>query len=406
MRLLVLAYYVPATSNMPGSPRLFNICKELCSEHQIYLATFARPQEKYQCFINDVSVKSVFQDVFILPQAPMPSRWGKLNHWFHSRGAHFATQYHCPHYHHALREMIRNLANKAAVDVVYVDGLEMAQYVEANEKMPAFLDLHGSMTLLFSRTTKLERNPWKKFECYIETRRVAKWEKSVRKLFPLIIANSKFDEAFLRKLDPLVNILTITNGVDIEYFSVKQRWEFSEKLIFFGVMNYGPNEDAVTYFCDEVFPLILRQCPNAEFWVVGKDPPPRVQSLSERPGVRVTGGVDDIRPYVESAGIFVCPLRYGSGVKNKILVAMAMQRPVVSTSIGVEGLEVQDNQDLLIADTPADFAAKVIYLLRNPDSAKCLGQKGQNLVRDRYSWRSKAGSLEDALMSLLSTKKP
>src|SRR5262249_2193968 len=223
--------------------------------------------------------------------------------------------------------------------------------------------------------------------------------------FPLIIVNSKVDEAFLRKLDPLANILTITNGVDTEFFSAKQGWEFSEKLVFCGVMNYGPNEDAVIYFCDEIFPLILQRCPNAEFWAVGKDPSPRVQSLSGRTGVQITGGVDDIRPYVQSAGVFVCPLRYGSGIKNKILVAMAMQRPVVSTSIGVEGLEAQDNQDLLIADTPADFATKVVYLLRNSDCAEYLGQKGQSLVRYRYSWRSKARSLEDALLPLLSTKK-
>src|SRR5262249_28121977 len=315
MRLLVLAYYVPATSNMPGSPRLFNLCKELCYEHQIYLALFSRPQERYQWFIKDVSIKGVFQDVFILPQAPMPTWWGKQNHRFHSLGAHFATQYHCPRYHHALRKMIRDLANKAAVDVVYVDGLEMAQYVEANEKMPAVVDLHGSMTLLFSRMTKLERNLWKKCLMFFETRRVAKWERSVRNCFPLIIVNSKVDEAFLRKLDPLANILTITNGVDTEFFSAKQGWEFSEKLVFCGVMNYGPNEDAVIYFCDEIFPLILQRCPNAEFWAVGKDPSPRVQSLSGRTGVQITGGVDDIRPYVQSAGVFVCPLRYGSGIK-------------------------------------------------------------------------------------------
>jgi glycosyltransferase involved in cell wall biosynthesis len=162
-------------------------------------------------------------------------------------------------------------------------------------------------------------------------------------------------------------------------------------------MNYGPNEDAAIHFAENILPLIQQRQPEAQFWVVGQDPTERVRRLSELPGVHVTGGVPDVRPYLEKAGIFVCPLRYGTGVKNKLLAALAMQKPVVATRRSLDGLDLRENDDLLVADEQAEFAAKVVQLIENPDHARRLASSGRAFVGDRYSWESSARTLEDVL---------
>ena len=136
-----------------------------------------------------------------------------------------------------------------------------------------------------------------------------------------------------------------------------------------------------------------------QFWVVGKDPTEKVRMLAERPGVHVTGGVDDIRPYLDSAGIFVCPIRYGAGIKNKILAALSMNKAVVATRMSIEGLDLQDNEHLIIADEPEKFAAQVVRLLEDPELVARLGRNGQELVSAGYSWENSTSQLEDVLLA-------
>lgn len=206
-------------------------------------------------------------------------------------------------------------------------------------------------------------------------------------------------------LDPSANTLTIVNGVDSEFFHPNSGEIDMSKLIFTGVMNYGPNEDAAIYFCEAILPLIQKRYPHVQFWVVGKDPTEKVQALTLRSGTHVTGGVPDIRPHLQTAGIFVCPIRYGAGIKNKVLAALAMQKAVVATRCSIDGLDLRENEDLLIADTPEEFAAKVIRLLQDPDFAKRLGQNGREFVADKYSWNSSVKLLEDTLMGAMTTCK-
>jgi glycosyltransferase involved in cell wall biosynthesis len=163
-------------------------------------------------------------------------------------------------------------------------------------------------------------------------------------------------------------------------------------------MDYGPNEDAAIHFAENILPLIQQRQPEVQFWVVGKDPTERVRALADRPGVHVTGGVPDVRPYLGKAGLFVCPLRYGTGVKNKLLAALAMQKPVVATRRSLDGLELRENEDLLVADEPAEFAAKVVQLIENPGQARRLARTGRAFVGDTYSWESSGKALEDVLL--------
>jgi glycosyltransferase involved in cell wall biosynthesis len=162
-------------------------------------------------------------------------------------------------------------------------------------------------------------------------------------------------------------------------------------------MNYAPNEDAAVYFCKEIFPAVRARHPGAEFWIVGKDPTPTVQALSRQPGVRVTGGVPDMRPYLAEAGIFVCPLRYGAGIKNKILAALAMRTPVIATPVSVDGLDLADGREVLIGRDPREFGAKVSELVADPQRAQDLAKAGHRNVTQRYSWEVSARLLDEAV---------
>jgi glycosyltransferase involved in cell wall biosynthesis len=274
----------------------------------------------------------------------------------------------------------------------------MSQYVmDSVLDRPAVIDLHDCLTLLFDRTMRMERHWLRKLGRYLTVRSMARVERSLSRAFSTIITNSQVDGDYLKSIAPAANTLTIGNGVDTAYFSPAATAGDPRQLIFTGVMDYGPNEDAALHFAENILPLIQQRRPDAEFWVVGKNPTERVRRLSARPGVHVTGGVPDVRPYLAQAGVFVCPLRYGTGVKNKLLAALAMRKPAVATPRSLEGLELREHEHLLVADEPADFAACVVQLMGDADLASRLAERRRSFVERRYSWDSSAKELEEVL---------
>ena len=247
----------------------------------------------------------------------------------------------------------------------------------------------------------LHRSPYHGFSVefaeYRQYRRIRRWEKSLSRRFSAIITNSAIDNDFLKTLDPAGNMVAIGNGVDSEFFTPAGAAVEATWLVFTGVVDYPPNEDAVLYFCDAILPLIRARCPNVQFWVVGKYPTESVKAREQRPGVVVTGGVPDVRPYIDAAAVFVCPLRYGTGVKNKILAALSMQKAVVATRISLEGLDLQEDEHILAADEPEAFADQVIRLIEDRELAARLGRTGRDRVSSSYSLESSAATLESLL---------
>jgi glycosyltransferase involved in cell wall biosynthesis len=151
-------------------------------------------------------------------------------------------------------------------------------------------------------------------------------------------------------------------------------------------MGYSPNIDAMLYFCDEILPLIQAQVPNVKLVIAGQHPAPAILKLAERAGVSVTGAVPEVTPYYQQARLSIVPLRAGGGTRLKILESMALGRPVVSTSLGCEGLQVVDQEHLLIADTPVEFAQRVIQLLQDRELRARLAGQARRLVESRYDW--------------------
>ena len=400
MKILVLGSEIPATASMPGSPRLFSLCRSLSAHHRLTLVAFSQNPERYESFRNDPTSAGVFDEIVVLPDAPAHSWWRQQIHRLR-QDASFVTRSRSPAYFAAQCETIRDLCTRGMFNVVYADGLPVSQYVmKAGLGCPAIIDLHDCFTLLFSRSAQAEPRWLRKLAIHAATRSIARLERSLSQVFSRIIVNSSVDEAYLKTLDPAANTLTIGNGVDSAYFVPSDTEPEPAKVVFTGVMDYGPNEDAVVYFAEDILPRVQKRHPVVQFWVVGKDPTERVQALAARPGVHVTGSVPDVRPYLQSAGIFACPLRFGTGIKNKLLAALAMNKAVVATRLSVEGLDLRENEDLLIADEPVEFAAKIVKLIENPDYARQLGRTGQAAVTEKYSWEHSARLLEDTLRSV------
>jgi glycosyltransferase involved in cell wall biosynthesis len=350
-------------------------------------------EDRWQWFRRHPDVDAVFAQVTRLPE-PSRSSWSSRQHHRLRMACHLCTRYRHPEYHRALHRDIQAMVDARHIDLIYVDGLAMTQYVDDRTGAPLAVDLHDCLTLLYERTLKRERHWHRKPMLYLETRSIARWERSLAQHFAAVVTNSSVDEAALRRLMPGGRIVAIPNGVDCEYFSPGADRRGSHRMVFTGVMNYGPNVDAARYCADEIFPRVRAKIPDAEFWIVGANPDAAVQSLDAREGIRVTGRVDDIRPHIEAAGVCVCPMRFGAGMKNKILAAMAMGKPVVSTSVGLEGIEARPGLDVLQADAPHAFADEVTNVLTSDALARQLADRGHRLVTERYSWQARAESLE------------
>jgi glycosyltransferase involved in cell wall biosynthesis len=228
---------------------------------------------------------------------------------------------------------------------------------------------------------------------------MARFERDAIQRFDLVLAVSDADAQTLARLyGPLSEpVHVVPTGVDTGYFAPREGPVRSRHLVFTGSMDWLPNEDGIVHFVREILPLIRQVEPSTTLSIVGRDPTPAVRRLEAEYGVTVTGRVDDVRPFVAEAAVYVVPLRIGGGTRLKIFEAMAMGKPIVSTTVGAEGLPVSDGLHLLLADTPDAFAHAVVRLLQNQTERARLGDAARHLVVNQFDWASVSGHLDAAL---------
>lgn len=400
MKILCISRDIPATSRMPGSPRFFNFCQGLAAaDHELYLLCFQRSVDRWRWFESQPPGQQVFCQFEFLPQPPRPLWWNKQKHRL-LLSSHLSTRHLLPDYFLQVSRAIKNYKEQVAPDLVFIDGIEMTQYLFEKHTVPHVVDLTDCLTLLFWRTAGIERQLRRKLAWYAEAWRLSRWEGFLAQYFPLLLTISEVDRDYVRRLNPAAHVQAIPNGIDSDYFAPSPMPGNPEILIFSGVMGYGPNEDAAIFFATEILPLVQKQFPNVALFVVGQDPGSKVRALANTTGVHITGTVEDVRPYFHRAGIYVCPLRYGAGMKNKLLSAMAMGIPVVATSLSLEGIDITPEKDVLVADSPEAFASQVIRLLSQPLLYQQLREQGLAIVREKYSWKKVISQLDDALTSV------
>jgi glycosyltransferase involved in cell wall biosynthesis len=217
--------------------------------------------------------------------------------------------------------------------------------------------------------------------------------------FDCCLTVSRAQSALVTRLLPSVRPAVVENGVDCA--ALRPLPHGGAALLFAGVMDYPPNADAAVFFCRSIMPLVRPLIPDAKLLIVGHSPPSQVRRLAGEPGVTVAGYVEDLIPWYSQAAVTVVPLRAGGGTRLKILESMALGRPVVSTTIGCEGLEVEHNRHILIADTPERFAGCVTRLLLDPALRDRIAAEARRLVEERYNWPAIGKRLLDVYNGLV-----
>ncbi len=287
-----------------------------------------------------------------------------------------------------MRRQIQELTNKNLYDVVVCDFLAPAVNMPRNLSCPSVLFQHNVEAMIWKRHSEVQTNQLKRTYLVGQWRKMQAFEGVMCRRFDRVVAVSREDSELMQREYRITAVDEVPTGVDTTFFRPRcaERRE-PRNLVFTGSMDWLPNEDAIRYFTTQIMPLIKQKLPDVSLTVVGRDPYPALLELSRRdPSIIVTGRVEDVRPYMERAAAYVVPLRIGGGTRLKIFEAMAMEKPIVSTTIGAEGLPVQQGAEILLADTPADFAAAVLRVLTDEEFASHLGRSSAKLVREQFGW--------------------
>ena len=419
MKILFLTPQLPYPPHQGTTIRNYNLIVNLAARHEVHLLSFVRSRDE---LARAIPLRECCRNIEVVP-APKRSPLKRLISTLFSPLPDMALRLPSAEFRAKLEAYLR----REHFDVLQVEGIEMVQYglglraqgTRYKAIKPELCGLHlASCTLVFDDHNAeylLQRRAFETdmrhpsrwlgaFYSFIQWQKLRRYEAEACRRFDRIVAVSAADAAALSRLVPGLSVTIVPNGVDTEYYNdqipmaksqlVIGRWS----LVFTGKMDFRPNVDAVLWFCDEVLPLVQKEMPTVHFYIVGRDPNRRVLSLNENPGVTVTGYVEDVRPYIGRAAVYVVPLRIGGGTRLKVLEAMAMGKAIVSTSLGCEGIELT-SRELVIADTAEEFAGQVIGLLRDDARRRELGQAARRLVEARYDWRFIVPKLEEVYRS-------
>jgi glycosyltransferase involved in cell wall biosynthesis len=292
----------------------------------------------------------------------------------------------------AMSQAIRKQVEDGKVDLVVCDFLSPSLNVPPGLGVPTLLFQHNVEAMIWWRHFQVQSNPLKKAFFWMEWRKMARTEEAECRRYDGILAVSEDDAEYFRKTFGIHRVAHVPTGVDVEFFTSTRDQEVNRKeLVFTGSMDWLANQDAIDFFLSEVLPLLRERVPGALLTVVGRNPSETlIQRASRDSGLTVTGFVDDVRPYMGRAAVFVVPIRIGGGTRLKIFEAMSMGKPVVSTTVGAEGLPLEPGADIIIEDDPAAMVEALARLLENPEEADALGERGATLVREKFAWRAVA----------------
>jgi glycosyltransferase involved in cell wall biosynthesis len=285
------------------------------------------------------------------------------------------------------RRTFARIAADDAYSLAHFDTIGLAPLRKLFRGTPATLGHHNIESHMLLRRAINEQHPLKRLYFWQEGKRVQRYEAEVAASFAAHITCSDLDGARLRAIAPWANAVTIANGVDIEYFQANRTEPAAPSIIFVGSLNWYPNVDAVLFLLREIWPLAKAAVPELRLDVVGSAPPPNIVELAARlEDVTLHGFVDDVRPLMNAASLYVCPIRDGGGTKLKILDAFAMQQCVIAHPIACEGIDVVPGRHVQFADSAEAFAASITRLLQSPSERADMGRAARQLVVERYSF--------------------
>jgi len=399
MNILYVTPYVPS----PIRTRPYNLIRALVRlGHRVTLLTVAGTSGEDQEWADAVRDWGVEVELFAV------SRARSLVNCLQAVPTGEPLQAAYAH-HPAMAGRLRDLSREDSVDVVHIEHLRAARHVGAVTGVPVVYDSVDCISSLFEQAAETSPQWRARLMAALDLGRTRRYEARLLTRYDRVVITSQRDrdalEALAHRYLPddarPAPITVVTNGVDLDYFRppAKRPKPETPTVVFTGKMSYHANVAAVLYFAEEVLPLIWARDPHVRFQVVGKDPPEAVRKLAMDRRIDVTGYVEDLRPYLAGATVAVCPALYAVGIQNKVLEAMAMATPVVSTPAGSSVLTAENGQEIITAEGENGLADAVLKVVSDPALARRLSAAGRRYVETHHSWEAKARRLVDVYLT-------
>ncbi len=397
MKILFVLPYVPIPANFGGALRVYHLLRLAAQRNDISVISYGTPDQEKELREH---LGPRLREVTIVPFTHWPVRYRRLAQ------AHSLISRHSVLFNLAqsgiMRETLKNRVQKQPYDIIQTEFAHMGSYALETEAV-RLLDAHNVEYDNYRRMWVNSRSPLRGLHYRSEYKKFHREEIGAILNQDALIVTSMRDKQILDRDVPERVKYVVPNGVDAKYFSPGDLPPEPFSLVFTGVMSYLPNYDGMLHFLDNIFPLIQKQIPEAKLYIVGSGPPKALQARASD-HVVVTGFVDDVRPYVWRSSVYVVPLRMGGGTRLKVLESMSMKKPIVSTAVGSEGIDVRNGESILLADDPAEFADAVVRLLRDQPLRFRMIQNGYELVRSRYEWSVIGQELEKIYGTIVSSQ--
>lgn len=405
MKILALCHDLPSPYTGASLP-VFNLLKYLAKKHDITLVCFKQKTEesRYRYNLNELCEivepqtitvpKSLVKQIIVTTANTL----SPIN--LFSTNPSFFNFYYSPR----MQLRIKYLLSTREFDLIYSDSI-MAFYGQ-NVDIPKIINESDCVTEISRQKYLSMKNLISKFLWWLEYQKIKRYERNMSNKYDIRIVISPQEQKAVQSLFPELKTLVIPNGVDSEYFRFEyDQEEYPPSLIFVGDMAYQPNIDAILYFYSRIYEEIKISLPETKLYIVGRNPTKEILSLSKDKSVIVTGYVEDVRPYLARASVVLAPFISGTtGIKNKVLEAMAMAKPVVSTSMGVQGITLASNEHVIVANNPDEFAKQVVKLLCNKQLRQNMGLNARRLVEFNYSWEKMAEQFDKVFAEVAGIK--
>jgi len=391
MRILFLQKRLLFPTDTGGKIRTLNIIRHLARWHEVtYLCNVQQGEAESVERMRELGLRVETVPWTETPRGT-PRFYGELALNLCSRYPYNVNKDFDP----PLRRRAQELLAGEPYDLVVCDFVQMARNAIGLPVPATVLFQHNVEAEIFKRHTETDAGRWRRAYMRIQWKKMARFEAAAGWNFDRVVAVSQRDRDIFERDYGWNHVDVIDTAVDTDYFQPQPQREVEDRVVFVGSLDWLPNEDGVIHFVRNIWPKIRARRPAATFQIVGRNPTPAVSKLAERPGVEVVGTVPDVRPCLTAASVVVVPLRIGGGTRLKIFEAMAMQKAIVSTSLGAEGLDVEDGTHLLLADDPETFANAVGQLLDDPSTRSHMAARALQLVRENFTAEAIARQFED-----------
>jgi len=396
MKILWLSHFVPYPPKGGNLQRSYHLLRELSREHQVTLVAFNmenHPPDRLATYGEEL--RKVCREVTFWD---LPVRWRGARWWIQMATSPLRpTPHSCSSFWSVETRAHWKATLQQDWSVVHFDSPDLAHFVEGASHFPSVLNHHNCESGMMYRRAELEPSAVKRLFLKDQARKLEALESTLCGQCDINLTVSKSDAEHLRNHSPEGFFHVVENGTDCSYFSPNENLEIPNSIVFAGSLNWYPNQAALRFFGEQVWPILKKNHPGIRLTVAGMSPPLWISDWAAKDGsTEVVPSPEDIRPWIHRAAVFVCPIQDGGGTKLKILDALAMGKAVVSTTFAIEGLRVVPGEHLLVADSPADFAEATTRLLRDESLRKRLSRAGRQFVEAEYSWTSIGRQLAEA----------